>query len=366
MKREANDFGKGLLIGIANIIPGISGGTFALILGIYDRLIASISAFTLRRIGAFVPAASRPWRAASRRRFMELAAETDLWFLARVVLGALSAIVLTSSLMEYLLIHHREGVYGFFLGLILFSAPIPYRMIRKKGAVQILAFCAAAALTVWISAAVDPSQKALEKSALLAGELADGDPLAEGLGPASAGYLVFCGVLSISAMVLPGISGSFVLILLGEYFTVVASVSGVRRALTGGAAGGLPHDLGVLCWFVLGSVAGLAAFVRLVRVLLRRYPDGTLAFLTGLIFGSLYTLWPFKTFIVADLYERVNGAVELVRGVRLYTQHNYWPSAGGPVPAGTIAATVICFAAGCLIMAFFDAVDRRSGRKKEG
>lgn len=249
---------KGMLFGIANIIPGVSGGTFALILGIYERLIASLRAFGMETLRALARWA-RPPQGESRTAI--LAAEirrTDAVFLLILAVGAAGSILASSRLITYLLDAHLAPTLAFFVGLIVPSILVPYRMLERRGWREVLACLLAAGGLVCLTALPDPAQAS-----------------ETGLFP-----LFVAGVIAISAMILPGVSGSFMLMLLGAYRTVLEAIQN--------------GDLVRLGVFALGCLAGLALFVRLIHFLLARFHSVTMAFLMGLILGSLWVLWPFK------------------------------------------------------------------------
>lgn len=281
---------KGVLFGIANIIPGVSGGTFALILGIYERLIASLRAFgieTLRALGKLL----RP--PADRGRAAILADEirrTDAVFLMLLALGAAASILASSRLITFLLDEHLAPTLAFFVGLIVPSILVPYRMLERRGWRELLSCAIAAAGLVCLTALPDPAP-------------------GSGAGLVS---LFIAGIIAISAMILPGISGSFMLMLLGKYRTVLEAIQN--------------WDLIRLGVFVLGCLVGLALFVRLIHYLLARFHSVTMAFLMGLILGSLWVLWPFK---------------QVVPGAKIITGTNILPPAFDGEVAWSLGALVI-------------------------
>lgn len=245
--------GRGLLMGAADIVPGVSGGTVALILGIYERLVTAISRFDLE-------AADLVRRGAWR----EAAEHVDLRFL--VALGAGIGIGLASlaGLMHYLLEHEMSATFGAFFGLILASSLIVARLVERWGAGEIAGAAAGAAFAYWLTGLV-PAQADM-----------------------SYGYLFLCGMIAICAMILPGISGAFVLLILGVYY----DVTGVLKGLAAGdvtVAGVL-----VVVVFAAGAATGLLGFSKLLRWLLEHFHSKTMAVLCGFMLGSLRRIWPFK------------------------------------------------------------------------
>lgn len=285
---------KGFFIGIANIIPGMSGGTIALVLGIYERLIAAlhnIGHSTVHKLLAVVTL--------KRSAISEAKAELrriDFGFLVLLGIGAVIAVAATSKLIIYLLNQQHDPTYGFFCGLILTSIIVPAKMLGRFKVKEFISLFIAAALTVGL--AMGMGEKNLEKAEHKE-KLEQTEHKAEPQDVQTANdsetpppttdhsvvrllYLFLCGALAISAMILPGISGSFILLLLGVYFDILAAVNN--------------RDIPVLAIFAIGCGLGLLAFTRLLNYVFEHYRDLTISFLIGLMVGSLYGLWPFRTF----------------------------------------------------------------------
>ena len=305
-------FINGFLIGLANIIPGMSGGTLALVLGIYERLIGA-----LRRVG--LSTVKKLLRGATFRKNDLAAAQAELHridfgFLMLLGSGAVAAVLFTSKLIVYLLNHHHDATYGFFSGLILISILIPMRLLKAFGWKELLGLLIAVALIFSLS--IGTTEKQLERVAYKSGsETAMGSEGSEretGL-PGSWQLVLFfgSGALAISAMILPGISGSFLMLALGVYFplltainTVLAGIPGLFKGVFEGALLGSLLTIGVT---TLGCLFGLLAFTRLLNYLLEHYRNLTITFLIGLMVGSLYGLWPFREFAMVD-GERIDTA----------------------------------------------------------
>ncbi|QDS85964.1 hypothetical protein EC9_01220 [Rosistilla ulvae] len=240
-------------MGAADSVPGVSGGTVALILGHYHRLVAAISHFDRE---AFSLALARKWR--------QLAEHIDLRFLVALGLGIGIAIVSLASLLHWLLENRLPGTLAVFMGLIVASIWIVARQVQQwnaaAGMAVILGTCAGYLVSSLSPLVGDPGYL----------------------------YLFFSGVLGITAMILPGISGSFVLVLLGVYHHVIGLVKALPRG-----------ELGVdgfvqILVFVSGCAIGLAAFTRVLRWLLEHYQNVTFACLLGLMVGSLKRVWPLQ------------------------------------------------------------------------
>ena len=307
-------FINGFLIGIANIIPGMSGGTLALVLGIYERLIGA-----LRRIG--ISTAKKLLRAATLRKnaLGEAQGELrriDFGFLALLGSGAIAAVLLTSKLIVYLLNHHHDATYGFFSGLILISILIPVRMLKGFGWKELLVLLIAVALILSLS--VSTGEKQLDRVAYKSGtETTTDSEVSERVSemPTSWELVLFfgSGALAISAMILPGISGSFLMLALGVYFPLLTAINtileGIPAVLNGTLerTGEVTSPLLIIGFTAVGCLFGLLAFTRLLNYLLERYRNLTITFLIGLMVGSLYGLWPFREFALVD-GERIDTA----------------------------------------------------------
>ncbi|QDU82171.1 hypothetical protein Pla110_39260 [Polystyrenella longa] len=254
MKNDLLMVARGFLMGGADIIPGVSGGTIALIVGIYERLVKAISHFDLTLLGHL-----------KRGDFAAAVEHVDLRFLATLFLGIGTGIVSLASLMHYLLEHQQQHTMAVFFGLILGSSLIVARLIPEKKAVH--GICLLIGIVVAYGIVGLP--------------MFDNPPEHDW-------YFFFCGVIAISAMILPGISGSFILLILGTYHTI----TGYLRAMLGGSIE--LTQLGSLGWFALGALVGLIGFSKILRWLLERYEMLVLATLCGFMLGSLRRIWPFQ------------------------------------------------------------------------
>lgn len=288
---------RGVAIGLANIIPGVSGGTMALILGIYGRLIKAI-----RNVG------SKTFTCVFRGKdaFIEEMKRIDAVMIGAIMIGAMVAVVGSAKLLVYLLNKHHDPTYGFFFGLVIVSVIVPYKMIKKVGPGAIVAGLLGIALVVGVTVGLSGEKRVESARQKAAMKAAKAKAKATAAAAATAGgakkaavtkkkysvavdarsiiLFLIAGAVAISAMILPGISGSFVLLLMGVYFDVLACINERNFVL-----------LGI---FALGCLIGMAVFSRLINFALERFHDATLAFLSGLVLGSLYAIWPFKSFAV--------------------------------------------------------------------
>lgn len=356
---------RGVCMGLADVIPGVSGGTVALILGIYPRLINAVGSVGAGMLGRL---RLRPFRTLLKEglrdpaRLREAPEGTEaghILLMGFVLAGIVPAILAGAQVLPPLLSSHPEQMRGLFLGLVLASVAIPARQIGRRSPSRWILACVAALLTAWFAGLPEPSTRhaqgwvTLEFAAPLADETRltpgnltleaparDGRPAMEfGLlrsrvAPAGAtslevevvarmagaagnvpsasireavapveiagvsqpasltggrdpslAYVFVGGALAVSAMVLPGVSGSFVLLLLGLYHFVMHSLA---LTLRGDLAGAL-----VVATMLAAMAFGLLTFTRMLKALFARWREATLAVLVGLMVGSLRKLWPF-------------------------------------------------------------------------
>lgn len=249
---------KGCAMGMADVVPGVSGGTIAFISGIYEELIASIRSVDLTALGLL-----------SRLRFRELWRHINGNFLFSVLLGIAVAIFSLARLMTYLLAHHPIAIWSFFFGLIVASALLVSHEVKRWHAGPVVALLAGTLLAYWITV-VSPAQT-----------------------PDTWWFILLSGAVAICAMILPGISGAFILLLMGKYQFIMQAVG--------------EFNIGVIALFAIGAVAGIISFSHLLSWLLRRYHDRTIALLMGFMLGSLNKVWPWKE--VLETYTDSHGAV---------------------------------------------------------
>lgn len=257
----------GLFMGTADGVPGVSGGTIALIAGIYERLIDAINAVTPTRFVAGVRALAPVDGGVSVPRALAVWEEVDGWFLVALLAGVATAVVVVTRAIVYVEEHAPVVLFGFFFGLIAASALILARAITVARPDS-----AAAAVAGFLIAFV--------VSGL--GEVLSGGGLA---------VVFVAGAVAVSAMVLPGISGSLLLVILSQYTRMIAALKGFLDGLAGLATGGPAPDLLAngteVVVFVLGGLVGLFSVARLVRRALAVNREATYAFLVALVVGAL-------------------------------------------------------------------------------
>jgi len=238
-------FFKGALMGIADLVPGVSGGTIALISGIYEELIESIASINLRSI-----------KILKKEGFYKFWCAINGSFILAVFSGALFSIIFFSRIVHYFLIEERILVWSFFFGLILASALYMIKQLSCLRLNELLGIITGIVVILLISIAPTASS--------------------------SEGFFVlfFGGSLAVCAMILPGISGSFILLLLGIYPIIIGAIS--------------QFQWNILLIFSLGCIFGLLAFSRILIILLRTYYSVFISTLIGFLLGSLIIVWPWK------------------------------------------------------------------------
>ena len=241
-----NLFIKGLGMGTADIVPGVSGGTIAFITGIYHSLLTAISSIN-----------GKLFRQALRLRFKEALAELHLRFLITLVSGIAVALISTAHLMHYLLTEHPVPTWSIFFGLITASILVVGHSINNRVT----------------------SFPALALGTLLAYGITGLIPLHT---PEEPWYIFFSGMIAICAMILPGLSGSFILLILGKYVFIT---SALRNPFA-------QDNLEIILIFIAGCLIGIIGFSRFLRFALERLNDFTLSLLTGFIFGSIRKVCP--------------------------------------------------------------------------
>jgi len=261
----------GVLMGLANLVPGVSGGTMILVAGLYDEFITSIADVTRLEF--------------SRR---------NIAFLCLVGAAALVAVATLAGTLSRAVTLHRGAMYALFIGLTLGGAPLLIRMIgrlNKGGVVGILL-----GLGLMILIAVT-NERGPDSAALK-------DAVARGEFVVEAAYVrdVVAGALGMSAMVLPGISGAYMLLVLGRYETILASISLAKKYVFSGGDGNPAVFLGVIIPTALGAIVSLVLLSNVLKWLLHHHEKTTLGFLLGILFGSVVGIWPFEQTSTASDY----------------------------------------------------------------
>lgn len=236
---------KGCAMGMADVVPGVSGGTIAFISGIYEELLNSIKSIDLEALKMLFTG-----------RFRALWEKINGKFLFSLIAGIGVAILSMARLMTYMLENHPTITWSFFFGLIIASALMVAREVNRWGVVPIITMIVGAVLSYWITV-VSPAST-----------------------PNDWWFVMLSGAIAICAMILPGISGAFILLLMGKYAYIMEAVTEL--------------NIGVLVLFAVGAVAGIVSFSHVLSWLLAKWHDATVTLLMGFMIGSLNKVWPWK------------------------------------------------------------------------
>lgn len=267
---------KGSVMGVAQVIPGVSGGTLALIMGIYQRFIKvinEISHFIVAILGFMLRKES------AKKKLKEKFAAVEWGFVIVLLAGMGIAILLASGIITSLLSNHKSQTYAVFFGLIIGSVAVPWREMEKKRIIELLVGVAAF-IALFLISGIETGGKI--KATIITTNI----PLFFHLSP-SLLFVFFSGAISISAMILPGLSGSFVMLILGLYSYIMNLI----HLIKGGNFSS--ETILPLVVFAAGLGVGIFLFAKFLEFLLVKYHSLTMAFLIGLMFGSLRKIFPF-------------------------------------------------------------------------
>ena len=260
MERRIKDYAvltlKGMAMGAADVVPGVSGGTIAFIAGIYDELINSIKSINMHSLKLlFTGKIAAFWKAVNGN------------FLFALLLGIAISVFSLAKLITYLLLNEPVLVWSFFFGLVLASTWFVTKDIKGWNWKTVAGFVGGAVIAYYITVAT-PAETSTNLM-----------------------FIFLCGAIAICAMILPGISGSFILVLLGKYFYVMEAVKTL--------------DLVVLGVFAFGAALGISSFSRVLSYALKNFRNITLSVLSGFMVGSLNKVWPWKEVekLVSDGHE---------------------------------------------------------------
>lgn len=251
---------KGVGMGAADVIPGVSGGTIAFITGIYEELLGSIRSITLSTLMLIF----------KKNGFKNFFDAINAKFLISLVIGIAISFFSLAKLMQYLLQNHPVQIWSFFFGLILASVWYVGRTVPKWNFASVASFIAGIAVG-FVVTVLTPTQT-----------------------PDALWFIFICGAIAIIAMILPGISGSFILLLLGKYAFMMSALSTLNVV--------------VLLVFICGAAIGIVAFSNVLSWLLKHFRSVTIALLTGFMLGSLNKVWPWK--IAEQTFIDSHGAVK--------------------------------------------------------
>lgn len=305
MSHAPVNLAKGFCMGSADIVPGVSGGTMALILGIYERLLQAIRSF------------DKDWIAdVLHLRISNALARNDLLFLIPLGIGIMAAILFFTRVVPLptLILTHPELVYGLFFGLIVASVVILMGEVNRYGLKELLTTAVGIAFGFAVVNLVPVDT------------------------PTASWFIFLCGFIAISAMLLPGISGSFILLILGKYAYIINALG--------------TFDLAVIIAFCAGALSGLVVFSRTIVWLLDRYHQATLLVIKGILIGSLWIIWPFQE----RVYESIRGKEKLV------SSSPVWPD----TVDGTVLGSLLLMAGGFVLVMIIHRLAHRNNGAAEG
>jgi putative membrane protein len=304
---------KGCAMGIAEVIPGVSGGTIAFISGIYERLLDAIKSFDLQFFKLLL-----------NGKFKEAWQKADGWFLISLIAGMGVGIIAGVFIIDYFLRNYPEPLWGFFFGLIIASAYFVGKQISQWNFRRILLLFAGFAVAFGITM-ISPAE-----------------------GNTSAWYIFISGVIAISALILPGVSGSFMLLLMGMYTLIIPSLKHFLQFRD-------MQSLGIISVFAVGCLVGLTGFSRVMSWLFNHYKSSTFVVLAGFLIGSLNKIWPWRN-VSVYLDKNTNEVVFLddisvfnaldQKTVRVITEVNVWPHdyiMSSPKTLATVVSLLIGF-----------------------
>ncbi|NBV56272.1 MAG: DUF368 domain-containing protein [Bacteroidetes bacterium] len=252
MKETLSLILKGATMGVAEVIPGVSGGTLAFITGIYERLLNSINSINLKLVVTL-----------KNEGIKGVWSKIDGNFLIKVIFGMAIGFIIGLKIIVGLLESHPIHIWSFFFGLIIASIPLITKQVKRWGLIEILFFILGFGIVYWITIA-SPSS-----------------------GSEHLAMVFLSGILGISALMLPGLSGSFVLLLMGMYTIIMPAIKDFLVNPFG-------PELQIVIVFGLGLLIGLFTFSKLLGYTFDKYPNQTLALLGGFLLGSLNKVWPWQ------------------------------------------------------------------------
>lgn len=264
----------GVLMGIADAIPGISGGTIALLLGIYEELIVSISNFNINL-----------FQNLKKRGVKYCWNKINGNFLLSLISGILLSLVSFIKIFSILIEKYPLFIWSFFLGLILATLFVINRNIKKWDIVNFILIFIFAFLTILLSIA---NQSNSENINLF--------------------YIMISGIIASSAMILPGISGSLILVILGVYSLIIDALDNL--------------EYNIILVFLIGCIIGIINFSKIIKWLFKKYRDYTFSIMLGLVIGSIYTVWPWRKPILDDQsnnYVYLSVLITIIGFILIYT-----------------------------------------------
>ncbi len=237
-------------MGVADLIPGVSGGTIAFITGIYPKLLDSVNSLNPDNFKRFL-----------KLDFKGLKENIPFAFIGTLLCGIFTSIILLSKLMHYLITEQKVYTWSFFFGLVFLSIPVLYKKLNRPWALDHIGFLIVGTIVSYFVVGMIPIET-----------------------PNHLSFIVLCGFIGISAMILPGISGSFLLLILGKYELITSALKNPASI----------ESLEIIIAFSIGAGLSLISLCRVLAYGYNKFPNSTMALLTGVLLGSLRKLWPWK------------------------------------------------------------------------
>lgn len=264
---------KGMAMGVADLIPGVSGGTIAFIVGIYEDLLAAVSSVNKETLDRF------------RSDGFFAALETiHIKFGMVLFAGIMTSMLLLARVMHYLITEQPIVTWSFFFGLICASIPLIWKQIPKGQLHVRLIFLIIGTVFAYVIVGMIPVTT-----------------------PDAPWFITLCGIIGITAMILPGISGSFLLLMMGKYEMITAALKNPTNSA----------NIQTLILFAIGTGTGLLAFSRVLKYFLERFRIQTMTFLTGVLIGSLRKVWPWKEVLETKV---IRGKTRILREANVFPQ----------------------------------------------
>lgn len=264
---------KGFMMGIADLIPGVSGGTIAFITGIYENLLDAISSFNKDVITKLL-----------KFQIKDALSQVHIRFLAALMMGIFTAIFSLARVMHYLMNEHPVPTWAAFFGLIGASIVVIWNQLENHSSPENIFWLSLGAIVAYVTVGLIPVTT-----------------------PFDWWFIYLCGIIGITAMILPGLSGSFLLLILGKYEYITGAIKNPFVA----------ENFITLVTFSLGSLTGLLAFTRVLNFFLKNYRNHTMAFLTGILIGSLRKVWPWKEVLSTKI---IRGKVRVLEDANIIPQ----------------------------------------------
>jgi len=259
-------FGKGMLMGMADLVPGVSGGTVAFVTGIYESFLEAIASINKDLLKMLL-----------KLQIKDALSQAHLRVILPILCGILFSIFSLARLMHYLMTDHPVPTWGAFLGLIFASIFVVGKHIQNFFAVKSLSAVFVGAILGYLAVSLIPVTT-----------------------PYDNWFIFLCGIIGITAMLLPGISGSFLLLILGKYEYITELVKDPFNW----------QNFSTLLIFTCGTITGLLGFSKILNYCLKHYHNTTMAFLTGILIGTLKKIWPWKEVLESKI---VRGKVRVLK-----------------------------------------------------